>query len=125
MSVIVKNTLTPALKRLTRHELNDKFGKRISREALRLSRNEVPIKDHDLKTSGIADKDKEGWYTAYNIEYATYQHEGMRVDGSRVVKNYTTPGRKSKYLEDPIKTNYSKWRKIAKNSLEYEIKRVK
>lgn len=28
----------------------------------------------------------------YEQEYASYQYYGMRKDGSRVVKNYTTPG---------------------------------
>ena len=28
----------------------------------------------------------------YESDYAKYQYKGMREDGSRVVKNYTTPG---------------------------------
>ena len=28
----------------------------------------------------------------YESDYAKYQYKGMRDDGSRVVKNYTTPG---------------------------------
>lgn len=31
-------------------------------------------------------------------QYAGYQERGMRIDGSRVVRNYTTPGTGSRYL---------------------------
>lgn len=31
-------------------------------------------------------------YILYEMPYAKYQYKGMREDGTRVVKNYTTPG---------------------------------
>ena len=31
-------------------------------------------------------------YIVYEMPYAKYQYKGMREDGTRVVKNYTTPG---------------------------------
>jgi hypothetical protein len=31
---------------------------------------------------------------AVNVPYAAYQHEGQRADGSRVIKNRTSPGQK-------------------------------
>lgn len=35
----------------------------------------------------------------YESPYALYQYKGMREDGSRVVKNYTTPGTGSYWAE--------------------------
>ena len=32
--------------------------------------------------------------------YAAYQERGMRLDGTHVVKNYTTPGTGSRYLQN-------------------------
>ena len=43
---------------------------------------------------------------SFNTEYAAAQHEGMAIhhDGTVwVVRQYTTPGTKKKYLEDPFK----------------------
>lgn len=45
---------------------------------------------------------------AYDTEYAAYQHEGVRRDGTREIKQYQK-GRKKKYLEDPLKVNMSRW----------------
>lgn len=41
--------------------------------------------------------------------YAAYQHEGMRADGSHVVKNYTTAGTGAKYLETKLVTHRDKY----------------
>lgn len=38
----------------------------------------------------------------FDKRYAAYQHEGVRADGSHVVKNYTTPGSGKKFLEIPL-----------------------
>ena len=39
----------------------------------------------------------------YESPYAKYQYKGMRDDGSRVVKNYTTPGT-GPYLDKRMKS---------------------
>lgn len=48
----------------------------------------VPRDDGNLRT--IVDIQPDS--ITYEQEYARYQYYGMRDDGSRVVKNYTTPG---------------------------------
>jgi len=84
---------------------------------LLLSREEVPLDTGRLSGSGFTKPvGNEGW-VIYNTEYASYQHEGMRRDGTHVVMHYQG-GRKKKYLEDPMKNNVSKWEKIAVNKLE-------
>jgi hypothetical protein len=82
-------------------------------ELTRLSSKEVPKKDKALLNS--AEKDKIGKDTimiSYNEPYASYQHEGKRKDGSRVVKRYTTPGTKKFYIKDPLENNSGKWASI-------------
>lgn len=51
--------------------------------------------------------------TAYNVRwevpYAEYQNRGSRRDGSRPVKNYTTPGTGAKFVDkglNYVKKNY-------------------
>lgn len=49
----------------------------------------VPLKDNNLRT--IVDMSDPN-YIVYEMPYAEYQYRGMRKDGTRVVKKYTTPG---------------------------------
>ena len=48
----------------------------------------VPMRDGNLRT--IVDIQSDS--ITYESNYAQYQYKGMREDGSRPVKNYTTPG---------------------------------
>lgn len=48
----------------------------------------VPQRDGNLRT--IVDIQPDS--ITYEQEYASYQYYGMRKDGSRPVRNYTTPG---------------------------------
>ncbi len=41
----------------------------------------------------------------YNTPYASYQHEGVRLDGTRQVREYTEPGSGAKFLERPLHEN--------------------
>ena len=48
----------------------------------------VPMDNGDLRTNVDIQADS----ITYESPYANYQYHGMREDGSRVVKNYTTEG---------------------------------
>ena len=48
----------------------------------------VPMRDSNLRT--IVDIQSDS--ITYESPYAQYQYKGMREDGSRPVRNYTTPG---------------------------------
>lgn len=48
----------------------------------------VPMREGNLRT--IVDIQADS--ITYESPYAQYQYKGMREDGSRPVKNYTTPG---------------------------------
>ena len=81
---------------------------------LLLSQAEVPLDEATLQNSGHTRPNGKDWEVAYGgsaIDYAVFQHEGMRKDGTHIVVNHQH-GRKSKYLEDPLLNNTSKWNSI-------------
>jgi hypothetical protein len=48
----------------------------------------------------------------FNTPYAAYQHEGVRMDGTRQVTDYTEPGSGSKFLERPLLQNAAAYKAI-------------
>ena len=89
-------------------------------DVLRLSKQQVPVAagGGQLQSSGIIKKDGFLHYKIqFNKEYAAYQHRGSRRDGSRVVRNYTYPGKKSKYLSDPGRTIWNNKKSYIKTYL--------
>lgn len=79
----------------------------VATELLRLSQLEVPFRLGLLKDSGVAEpdpEDSEGYVVGYNKVYAARLHEHPEY-------NFRN-GRKGKYLEDPIKMNYSLFKSI-------------
>lgn len=90
-----------------------------------LSSNEVPLDESTLSKSGhvfeVGELEVGVSYGGAGIAYAVYQHEGVRRDGSHVVRNYQH-GRKSKYLEDPLKNNLSKWQDLFAKELAQHLK---
>jgi hypothetical protein len=52
-----------------------------------------------------------------NARYAEYQHRGMRLDGTHVVKNYTTPGSGKNFLEGKMKIHSDDyWNMVAREA---------
>jgi len=100
----------------------DDFEDDVADTLLTLSRREVPFDTSDLQKSGFADRDGDGAFVAYNSDYATFQHEGMRKNGTFIVRNHKN-GRKAKYLEDPIRKNTKRWNEIARTAFNREIKK--
>jgi hypothetical protein len=65
----------------------------------------VPMKDGTLKDSGehirIGRLHRRVQYGDKGAQaYASYQHRGMRKDGSHIVRNYTTSGTNKHFLSD-------------------------
>jgi len=83
---------------------------------LTLARAEVPHDEGTLANSGDAYVEGDFGIVAFNTKYAAYQHEGMRKDGTHVVRRYKS-GRKKKYLEDPLKKNLTKLNEVARDQL--------
>lgn len=119
---ITKNTLSKNLQKLQNMDLTNEWGRICSGELLRLSRYVVPFDTGRLSQSGFFRKEGQYWITGYDTKYAMYQHEGMRRDGTRIVRNWSN-GRKSKYLENPLKENISTWNKVANQVLIQELKK--
>lgn len=88
---------------------------------LALARLEVPFDEGELNKSGNTDNDEEGAYTAFNIEYAAFQHEGVRADGTHRI-TFHGNGRKGKYLEEPLLLNLDKWLDIGRKGMEGILK---
>jgi len=119
---IKKNTLSSNLKKLQTINPMDEWGRICAGELLRLSRYVVPFASGRLSQSGFFRREGQYWLTGYDTKYAMYQHEGMRRDGTRIVRNWSN-GRKNKYLENPLKENISTWNKVAKEVLASELKK--
>ena len=88
---------------------------------LTISNYEVPFDKGRLSGSGGTDMEGDKAIAYYNTEYAAVMHEGMRRDGTHVVRKYRN-GRKSKYLEDPIKMNLAKFQEVALNQFRALLK---
>lgn len=103
----------------------DELEKRVTLEMadalLVLARLEVPFAEGDLNRSGTTGNDEEGAYTAFNIIYAAYQHEGVRRDGTHKI-GFHGNGRKGKYLEEPLLLNLNKWLDIGRKGMEEILK---
>ena len=48
----------------------------------------------------------------FNTPYAAYQHEGVRMDGTHQVSEYTEPGSGAKFLERPLLANAAGYKAI-------------
>jgi hypothetical protein len=90
----------------------------MSVDIIRLSKLQVPVDKGPLKSSGIVKKIADKRYQIqYNKEYALYQHEGKRADGSHVIRRHSTPGTKTKYLVDPGEQITKNWKNYVIRSL--------
>jgi len=78
----------------------------ITTDIYRLSQAQVPVSEGGghLQSSGQIVPGHLKYSIKYNKEYASYQHRGMRRDGTHVVRNYTYPGKKAHFLSDPADT---------------------
>lgn len=73
-------------------------------DILRMSKAQVPVSSEggQLKSKGMVKRRAvKSYRISYDSKYAAYQHRGMRKDGTRVVRRYSTPGTKKNYLQDP------------------------
>lgn len=83
---------------------------RMSVDIMRLSKLQVPVGKRGKRGSAPGALRASGNFRRigmkrhvvfYNKEYAPYQHEGARKDGSHVIKRHSKPGTKTKFLIDP------------------------
>lgn len=102
--------LEPKLDRQRKKAVRD-----VAEDLLMKSQDLVPLDIGTLQMSGHTEHLPEESIVAYGgsgANYAAYQHEGQRRDGSHVVRKYTTPGRGRKYLEKPLTENFSHYQQL-------------
>jgi hypothetical protein len=82
------------------------------------SRQYVPDDgEHALRDSARIEEIGGGTQVTYNTPYAAYQYYGCYPDGSHTVKNHTTAGTRTLWLEHSKTINNEKWLKVAKNAM--------
>lgn len=117
MAVTVKNNIKQFMAKA--QNAADMVLSAMATDIMRLSKQQVPVDKGQLQNSGIIErKGKLQYRLSYNKEYAEYQHRGKRRDGTRVVRNYRYPGKKSHFLSDPgmqIKQNQRSYLERLKN----------
>lgn len=81
------------------------------------SRQYVPSDgENTLRDSARIEHENDGTQVTYNTPYAAYQYYGCWPDGSHVIKNHTTLGTMTRWLEHSKAVNNEKWRRVAQNA---------
>lgn len=98
---ITDNTVTFELKATQKSNL---FLREFAEQVVSTAQPLTPLKDNflrkDVLKQVLALKGKIVW----NKKYASYQERGMRADGSKKVRKYTTPGTGAHFARDSVKT---------------------
>lgn len=91
----------------------------LAEQMMQDSINKIPKQEGTLRDIGRIDKvDTGGRDLVWSNVYAAYQWYGMRVDGTHVVKNYTTPGTGKMWVEAARAERGETWQKVAQNAFE-------
>lgn len=82
------------------------------------SRQFVPMDDEGtLRDSARVEQDGNGTQVTYNTPYAAYQYYGCYPDGSHFIKNHTTAGTRTQWLEYAKSLYNAKWLRVAQNAI--------
>lgn len=81
------------------------------------SRQYVPKDQNTLRDSARIEHDNGGTQVTYNTPYAAYQYYGCWPDGSHVIKNHSTAGTVTKWIEHAKAMNKDKWLRVAQNAI--------
>ena len=84
----------------------------VAEKLLTLSIEQAPHADGQMQQSAdVIDSPKERCtYVSYNTPYAVKQHEDLSLRHPDPTNPKSEPGRKAKFLEDPLNENKGKWR---------------
>lgn len=80
-------------------------------------RQYVPKQENTLRDSARVEHENGGTQVTYNTPYAAFQYYGCWPDGSHVVKNHTTAGTTTKWIEHAKAHNNDKWKRVAENAM--------
>ena len=84
-----------------------------------LSSKLVGVEFGILKSSFVVQKNLAG----YNTEYAAYQHQGVRKDGTHVIRNRPGGGQ-SFFLSEPVKRNKTQLLNFFNERFAHHIKKL-
>lgn len=122
--MMIINGLTDSLamlKNIAPDHIHKKSLKMVGEKILELSEPKLPVGDGILKSTGTVIEDNGSIIVGYNSEYASYQHEGRRKDGSRIIRNRPAGG-ESFFLSATIQQNQSQLVEFAKEQIKKLIK---
>lgn len=81
------------------------------------SHDKIPKEEGTLRDIGrIVKADFGSRDLVWSNVYAAYQWYGMRVDGTHVVENYTTPGTGKMWVEQARAESGDNWQKVTQNA---------
>ena len=81
------------------------------------SRQYVPKQENTLRDSARVEHENNGTQVVYETPYAAYQYYGCWPDGSHVIKNHTTTGTVTRWIEHAKAHNADKWLRVAQNAV--------
>ena len=112
--VIIKNKMRRFVKQNA--DVMDSALDRMGEGVKQVAQSQVPYLDGDLHDSAehkrVSQLRHQVSFGNSKVDYAVYQERGMRADGSRVVRRYTTPSTGKAYLRKAGKT-------ISKDAINY------
>lgn len=112
MAVIVKTDKAKWVNAI--NKARDMAAAALAEQMLNDSMQYIPRLNGELRSAGRVEKGESGrQYLVWDSVYALYQWFGVRADGTHRVKNYTTPGTGTKWVDKAKETNGNTWSKIA------------
>ena len=80
-------------------------------------RQYVPKQENTLRDSARVEHENNGTQVVYETPYAAYQYYGCWPDGSHVIKNHTTTGTVTRWIEHAKAHNADKWLRVGQNAV--------
>lgn len=77
----------------------------------------VPKQENTLRDSARVEHENNGTQVVYETPYAAYQYYGCWPDGSHVIKNHTTAGTTTRWIEHAKASNADKWQRVGQNAV--------
>lgn len=119
MSVIVKTDRAKWINAI--NKAKDKAAYALAEQMLADSEKFVPFSAGSSQSAGnlresgkVVQGESSGrFYLVWDTVYALYQWFGVRADGTHRVRNYTTPGTGTQWVEKAKAQFFGRWQKIA------------
>jgi hypothetical protein len=81
-------------------------------------RQYVPKQEGMLRDSARIEKEGEDRLLIWDTPYAAYQYYGCWPDGTHAIKNHSTPGTTTFWVDEAKKSRYNEWIAVAQAAAE-------